>query len=270
MPSCYIYDVAESELSIIYADLLVEVASFLGYGADADAWTADQKAEADRYVQAGVRRFYYPPAVDGRVEAGYPWSFLSPVTTIATVEDLETQDLPSDLGRVLGQFHYDPDQHRLGVVQVPEDRFRAAKSATESSGLPRIACVRHKVKQPGTGQRLEVSWWPAPDGAYTLTFRYEAFAGKLSVDNPYPLGGMRHAELLVQACLSVAELRANDERGAHASEFERLLVAAIEQDRRIGSTHYGHMGDKSDRSVSLPRRGDTGGTYPITYKGDDL
>lgn len=260
---------AESELSITYANLLSEVGAFLGYGHDPADLTEAQLSECDRYVQAGVRRFYYPPAVQG-VEAGYPWSFLSPVATLATVSGQETQDLPADLGRVLGQFHYATDQHRLSVVQIPEDRFRAVKSSTVGSGAPTAACVRHKPKQPGTGQRLEVSWWPAPDAAYTLTFRYEAFAGKLSEDNPYPLGGMRHGELLVQSCLAVAELRANDERGPHALEFDRLLAAAVEQDRRVGAQFFGAMGDRSGDAVVLPRRGDTGSTYPITYKGSDL
>lgn len=259
----------ESELSITYADLLVEVASFLGYGSDSARWTSDQRFEIDRYVQAGVRRFYYPPAVQGS-EVSYSWSFLSPVATLVTVAGQETQELPADLARVLGQFHYDTELHRRAVVQVPEDRFRAIKSGTVGSGAPAFACLRHKPKEPGRGQRLEVSWWPVPEAAYALTFRYEAFSGKLSDDNRYPLGGMRHGELLVQSCLSVAEQRANDEKGLHSEEFDRLLVAAIEQDRRVGSTHFGHMGDTSELGGSSIRHGDTGGTYPVTYKGSDL
>lgn len=268
-PSRYKYDVAESELSIAYADLMAEVALFLGYGADPSDWTASQKAECDRYVQAGVRRFYYPPAVKG-AEVSYSWSFLSPVASLATVAGQETYDLPGDLARVVGQFHYDQDQHRCAVVQVTEDRYRSAKTGTSATGVPVLACVRHKAKTPNTGQRLEVSLWPAPDAVYSLTFRYEAFNGKLSNDNRYPLGGMRHGELIVQSCLAVAEMRGNDERGHHNEEFERLLVAAIEQDRRVGSTHFGHMGDTSEATWSPPRRGDTGGTYPITYHGGPL
>lgn len=260
---------AESELSMPYADLLAEVMAFLGYGSDSVAWTVAQRAEGDRYVQAGVRRFYYPPAVAG-VEAGYAWSFLYPVTTLATIADQGEQPLPADLGRVLGGFFYEEGQHRRSIVQVSEQRLQELRSRSSSStGRPEVASVRHMPKDPQRGQRLEVAWWPVPGAAYTLTFQYEAFAGKLSADNPYPLGGMRHAELLVQAILSVAEERANDEDGAvgpHGARFERLLAAAVQQDRRHGARHFGDMGDRPDCPPRLPRRLESI-THPITYNG---
>lgn len=256
---------AESELSVSYDDLLKEVAGFLGYGSDSAAWTAAQLAECDGYVQSGVRRFYYPPAAPG-VEVGYAWSFLSPVATLATVADDGAQDLPSDLGRVVGQFHYDESQYRRSIVQVTEDQINALIARGLGTGRPDVACVRHKAKDPGTGQRLEVVWWPIPDAAYTLTYKYEAFNGKLSSDNRYPLGGMRHAEVLVESCLAVAEQRANDERGQHTAEFERSLAAAIQQDRRQGATHFGAMGEQR-QGPSVPRHGETGSTYPVTYGG---
>lgn len=259
---------AESELSVAYSDLLQEVAAFLGYGPDSSAWSAPQLAELDRYVQAGVRRFYYPPAVEG-VEAGYQWSFLSPVATLATVADQGSQELPGNLGRVMGNLHFDENQHRAPITQVSEQRYQELTSRGDGTGHPRHVRVRYREQEPPTGQRFEAAWWPVPDAAYTLTYRYEGYSGKLSDDNPYPLGGMRHAELVVQSCLAVAEQRANDERGLHNQEFERVLASAIEQDRRIGAQHFGHMGDFSEHGAPR-RRGYTGATYPITYKGSDV
>lgn len=259
---------AESELSISYATLMSEVAAFLGYGSDSTAWSANQKAELDRYVQSGLRRFYYPPATEG-AETGYSWSFLHPVTTLTTAADDGAQDLPAGCGRVLGGFFFDESVYRRSIVQVGEQQYQELISRTESTGAPTCARVRVKDKVPGTGQRLEVAWWPIPDAAYVLTYRYEAYAGKLSDDNPYPLGGMRHAELLIASCLSVAEQRANDERGIQTAEFERLLATAIEHDRRLGAQHFGHMGGFDD-GATVPRHGDTGGTYPITYNGVDV
>jgi len=75
---------AESTLSITYDLLAVEIAVFLCYSATDTDWTAAQVAEIDRYIQAGLRQFYYPPMADG-VSAGYEWSFLKPVTTIDTI-----------------------------------------------------------------------------------------------------------------------------------------------------------------------------------------
>jgi hypothetical protein len=260
---------AESELSVTYDDLMQEVATFLGYGSDSAAWTSSQRAECDRYVQSGVRRFYYPPAAEG-VQAGYSWSFLKPTTTIDTVADDGAQDLPADLARVLGNFYYEEGQHRLSIPQVSEQQIQALLARQSSStGSPQVARVRQKPKDAERGQRFEVAWWPVPDAAYTFTFRYEAYAGKLGADNPYPLGGMRHAELLIASCLAVAESKANDERGLHAAEFERLLRSAIEQDRRLSGDRFGYVGDPCEDS-HRPRRGDTGGTYPITYNGVDV
>lgn len=259
---------AESDLSITYSDLLLEVATYLGYGADSTAWTAAQLAELDRYVQAGVRQFYYPPALDDSGEH-HPWSFLSPVATITTTADVGTQDLPDDLGRVLGTFHFDESEHRVSVVQVTEERLQTLLSRSDDTAAPQVARVRQKRQADGQGQRFEVAWWPIPDAAYVLTYRYEAFSGKLSSANPYPLGGMRHAELLIASCLAVAELRANDERGIHAEAFTRLLRSGILQDRTLGARFYGLMGESTEVPV-VPRHGDTGTSYDITYKGSTL
>jgi len=178
----------------------------------------------------------------------------------------QTQDLPSNLGRVLGDFFYEEGEHRRSVVQISEDRYQALVSRSEDTGSPTVCRVRHKPQEAGQGQRLEVAWWPIPDAAYTLTYEYEGYAGKLADDNPYPLGGMRHAELLIASCLAIAEQRGNDERGMHTEDFGRQLLAGIQQDRRLGAQFYGDMGDREERS-SVPRHGDTGSSYPITYNG---
>jgi len=250
---------------ITYATLKSDVAHFLGYGVDSSEWTAAQLAEIDKYVQAGVRQFYFPPVVQG-VEPGYEWSFLRPHATLDTTADDAAQDLPDDLGRVLGDFFYDESQHRPSVVQVSEARLLAMLSRTEDAGPPRVACVRYKEQVAGVEQKLEVAWWPVPNAAYTLTYRYEAYAGKLTASNPYPLGGRRHAELITESCLAVAEQRADDERGLHSDAFERMLVGAVAMDRKQGARYYGSMA--TEPGTIVPRHGDTGSTYPITYGGE--
>jgi len=254
---------AESTLSIALSDLLLEVAVFLGYSETPADWTTAQAAELDRYVQAGVRQFYYPPGVAG-VEAGYNWSFLNPTATVATVADTATSDLPDDLGRVLGDFFYASSEHRSSIVVVSEAQYQTMRAREDSSPASRVACIRHKTQVVGTGQRLEVAWWPVPTGIYTLTYRYEAYNGKLTEANPYPLGGMKHSELLVESCLSIAEQRANDEEGLHTAAFARLLVTGVAKDRNQGARYYGHMGggeydgrDSREKSGSVSYKGET-------------
>jgi hypothetical protein len=257
---------AESTLSISFNDLKIEVGHFLGYGPNAADWTAAQLAEIDRIVQTGVRRFYYPPAVEG-VQADFEWSFIKPETTIATVADQATNDLPDNLGRVVGQFYYPSSSNRVSVVVVSEAQLNEYKSHTDSDGAPRYCCIRHKASDGSDGQRLEVEWYPVPDSAYTLTYKFEAYQGRLSNSNPYPLGGMKHGELVMESCLAVAEERANDEKGIHYQNFMAQLITAIALDRRQGAINYGKMGQPEEHDYRL-RRGDTGGTYPITYNGD--
>jgi len=254
----------ESTLSISFTDLQKEIGAFLGYGVDPTAWTNERFAEIDRYIQSGIRQFYYPPAVNG-IEAGYEWSFLKPIASLSTVADTATVALPDDLGRIVSDLHYAASVHAVPVAICSEGRYQDLLQQDASTGRPRFATVRHKVSDGTTGQRQEVAFWPTPDAVYTLSYRYEAFAGKLTATKQYPLGGMRHAELILESCLAIAEQRANDEKGLHGERFMALLAAGIAQDRRGGARIYGQMGGRGDSVLSrnaLPEH------LTMTYKGE--
>lgn len=320
----------ESTLSITYDLLAIEVAVFLGYSVTPADWTDAETAEIDRYIQAGIRQFYYPPAAEG-IPEGHEWSFLKPTTTIDTAETYTTgslavvtglctltggvwpawtatrgtlviddvtytittrdndteltvvgvdataaedswylshsgvQDLPDDLGRVIGDFYYVDTENKRSIVQVSEPHILASLARTSDVAPPTVCHVRHKAQVAGAGQRLEVVWFPIPDAIYTLTYVYEAYSGKITTTaNPYPLGGMKYAELITESCLAIAEQRADDEQGLHTAAFFRLLKSGIESDRKQGATYYGSMSPRP--GVPAPRhlRGVT--NYPITYK----
>ncbi len=253
---------SESTLSLTYSDLLAEVGGFLGYGRDSDSWSDAETDEIDRYVQAGIRQFYYPPAAEG-IDISHEWSFLNPFTTLVTVEDVATVDLPDDLGRVLGSFYYDESVYQSPIPVISEAQLMALRSRTTDTGAPQYAAVRYKSSDGSDGQHMEVIFWPTPDIVYTLTYKYEAFNGKLSEDNPYPLGGMRYAELITESCLAVAEQRANDEKGIHWDQFVRLLAAGVAMNRKQGVHCYGDMGDSGPTvAPSRLRSGE------ITYKNE--
>lgn len=255
---------AESTLSLKYSDLLMEVGGFLGYGVKADTLSAVQVEEVDRYIQSGLRQFYYPPAING-IETAYEWSFLKPTTTLSTVASDAEQDLPDSLGRILGDLHYDVTVHNVPVVMVSEARIMSLIQQSEDTGKPQYFCVRAKDSTGADGQRQEIAFWPIPDAAYVLTYQYEAYSGKLTSSKPYPLGGMRHSELIVESCLAVAEQRANDEKGIHTERFAALLSAGIVQDRKAGARYFGQMGVQGDDVV--PRNANRQTSYDITYKG---
>ena len=263
---------AESTLSISYQDLLSDVGLFLGYPSDPELQSKEQRAELDRYIQSGLRQYYYPPAMEG-LEAGYKWSFLTPTATLDTVADQSENDLPDACGRVLGDFVYAEGTYYPTIPQVSEARMLALRQDALSGSQPLFCTVRYKTEDRtlAASQRLEVAWWPTPTTAYTLTYRYEAYSGKLTEALPYPLGGMKYAELILSSCLAVAEHRANDERGTHWDEFQRLLLAGVALDRRGGAETFGFMGG-TDMDLGLDRRGGDC-IYPngtVSYNGTDL
>lgn len=256
---------AESTLSLKYADLLREVGHFLGHGGDASEWSSENRDLIDRCVQSGVRQFYYPPSVEG-IESGYEWSFLNPTTTIVTAIGDREQDLPDDFGRVVGNIHYAAAVQSTPVYMISEHRMLVLYQQNADNGRPSYATVRYKAgTTQDEGQRLELVWWRTPDAVYTLTYRYEAYVGKLSSSRPYVLGGMKHSEAVVESCLAVAEQRVNDEKGLHWDRFVSLLATSIALDRKVGARYYGQMGSPELISEVTDLSVRSNGT--ITYKG---
>ena len=256
---------AESSLSIGFVDLKQAVGHFLGYGATETQWTATQAAEIEGVVQSGVRRVYYPPAVNAET-LGYEWSFLQPTTTLTVTAGVADYDLPDDLGRLSGDLHYAADQRRPPVILVSLGTLLSMRSHEERSDAPAFMATRFKASDGSTGSRQEVLLYPEPDVEYVLTYEYDAYSGKLTDEYPYPLGGMSLAELFLESCLAVAEQRVNDEVGSHTAIFQALLVDAIARDRKHGARYFGPMGHRESDS-RRPWHGDTGASYPITYKG---
>jgi len=68
---------SESALSVGFAELQQEIGDFLGYGRTISSWNATQTTKVGVFVQAGVRRVYYPVGSNG-----YKWSFLRPTTNL--------------------------------------------------------------------------------------------------------------------------------------------------------------------------------------------
>lgn len=335
---------AESGLSLGFAELKSEVGQMLGYGRTVANFSADQDTLVEAVVQSGIRRVYFPQAMEG-VEPGYEWSFLRPSSTLylgadgadgsvvtatfdsATHSDWTTYgivagtdtvditagtgptlaeyaisvvaageltlssspgdgtsltffvtratanyDLPDAFSRLIGRLHYQADDRYPSIKIIQEDAILEMRSASDLTGPPQYGAVRSKSSTGSTGQRSEIILFPRPDAAYVLTYSYEAYSGQLTDALPYPLGGMHLSELYVESCLAVAEQRVNEEAGLHTSLFGSLLADAIARDRKRGAKNFGRMGNKAEEELLYPRfrRGYTGGTYDLQYKGLDV
>lgn len=85
---------AESTLSLGYADFQRMVGYYAGYGRDTTKWTTDQISVIDDVIQTGLRNFYYPESLtDG--QKAHEWSFLKPKTTLTTIADYATGTVSS-------------------------------------------------------------------------------------------------------------------------------------------------------------------------------
>lgn len=178
------------------------------------------------------------------------------------------QDLPDDCGRIIGNFHFKADVYPAkSIPVVSEHMIQTLLQSSIDESRPQYAAVRFKSSDGSDGQKQEVVWYPIPDDVYTMTYRYEAFTGKLTTDNPYPLGGMKHSEVIMESCLAIAEQRGNDEKSFHWDSFSRLLATAIAQDRKNGAKYFGPM--STGEEPSYPRRRFPYQTsYEITYDGE--
>ena len=250
-------------LALGYADFFKAVRRFLGYGS---SLTEDQTDEIDGYVQSGVRQFYYPPRCEG-VEEGYEWSFLRQVAQVTTSAGVGAVAVPNTVGRVKGSLFYDGPF--LPVVLVGEAHVLAATHRTPARlGRPTLACLRSKSAYGVSGQVQELVFAPVPDKAYVLTFCIEPDCSRLSEENPFPLGGPKYGELVLESCLSVAEQRANDEAGLHTAQFQRMLASAVANDRRMTADFFGPMsGPEGGHGRIHPF---SRGAIRITYKGQVL
>lgn len=259
---------AESGLSLGFSELRQAIGFFLGYGRTIADWGTAEAALIGVMVQAGVRRVYYPPAINESTLA-HEWSFLKPTATLAIVADDGDYDLPDDFGSLSGELHYPAEENRVSIARIALGRILELRSRNDKNDAPVYAAIRYKESDGSGGQRQEILFWPEPSDDWTLSYSYEAYSGELSDTYPYPLGGMQLAELYTESCLAVAEQRVNNEAGLHTQLFQALLVDAIARDGKRGAKIFGQMGH-TELPYERIRHGDTGGTYPVTYDGGDL
>lgn len=263
----------ESTLSLTLDDIEAEVGHFLGYGRGANfeetAWTPQQQRDIDSVIKSGLRQFYFPPPIDG-APAGYDWSFLKPVASLTFASGDSTIPLPADFGGIEGQITMSAAASQISwPIDVVSDGFVRQKYAElpTSTGRPLVAAVQPlKETKPGRGQRFQLYLWPLADQAYTLRVAYYLTPDALTSHHPFPLGGMAHAETILQSCLSIAEQKLDDAMMVHTAKFKERLIASVNLDRRLKPQKLGYNRDRSDDRYSDPS--DRHWLNTITYNGE--
>ncbi len=259
---------AESGLSIGFTELKAAVGRLLGYGSASANWSDSQLAEIVGIVQTGYRRVLYPPSVvEGA--AGFQWTFLRPTATLTITSAAADYDLPDDFGSLAGGFHYQEETYLPMIQRVPLAHILEARSAYSHSSDPEFVAIRFKSSDGSSGQRQEALFYPAPDTTRVLSYSYDAYQGALSDSYPYPLGGMQMGELYKESCLAIVEVDYFGAPGSHFETYKALLADAISRDRKHGARRFGNMGNPSEITTDVFKRGKQlhDGAYSITYKG---
>jgi hypothetical protein len=244
----------DSSLLLGYTDFQKAVGSFLGYGSDATTWTESQVTEVDDLIQSGLRQFYLP-IIPGTDQV-YSWSFLKPIASLATTANTGDYNLPDDFsGLVDEKLTFAPgDYGHLPVTMIGEGQIRILRQKTEA-GRPRFASIRPKANTGAAGQKFEILFYPTPDDAYILSYRYNVQPNKISTISPYPYGGMTNSECILESCLAMAENRSDDTVGLHQAKYQERLAASIRYDQKISTPEYlGYNGDPSIRNQETPER----------------
>ena len=162
-----------------------------------------------------------------------------------TLEHNGNQDLPDDFGRLVDGFTFEVNAQVVNVLaDVGEGKIRRLRVNMDEINRPRVAGIRVKAIEDDEGQRKEVMWYPRPDDVYTMSYKYEAFVGKLETTN-YPLGGMSHSETIKLSCLAAADALVNDNYGIHWENFLRQLVSSVHRDMKEQTQQFGDVGTKN-------------------------
>jgi len=239
---------AEATSSLIFTQIQLQVADYLGYGTTSGAWSAAETAEIARIIARGLRQFY----------GAYAWSFLNIRTTFDTVAGDNVYDLPDLFGDVIEGDMTFADDDPIGPV-VRQDSAESVRRFLANNqnytGRPQRYAIETTNLGGTTGLRKQVIMWPIPDQVYTLGYYYRVNQNDITGSN-YPAGGAQQAETALASCLACAELKKTEKKGSYWDDWQYLLAQAIRTEKRAVAGFVKR--DQDDRDVWYPNTVITG------------
>lgn len=224
------------------------VGRHMGVTAHPATWTSKQSEEVSEAIRGGLRRFYTPAVLPGEKYA-HEWSFLRPKTTYQTVADVWEYDLPDDFAFIDGPMTYDPGSSTMypPVRRVSEHQVRTRHQQFEHTGRPEWFAIRVKPDVDGGGTRWQLLVWPTPDDDYSLHYRYRTNPGLLSSGIAKPVGGMPHAQTVIESCLMAADAMLGIKDAGRQERYMELLRSSVSHDRNANAPDtLGRIRDASD------------------------
>ena len=156
-------------------------------------------------------------------------------------------DMPDDFSGIDDRMTFSVTTQYAPLKVIGEGQIRAARQQTTARNRPRFVAIRPKESDGTDGQRYEAMFVPIPNDTYTLTYRKQLLANKLTATILHPYGGMAHSETILASCLAAAELQQEDKKGVRWDNFMERLSASVDEDKKAHSqSYYGKNLDRSD------------------------
>lgn len=161
-----------------YWDVFAQVSDYLG---TMRSPVAGEDIERVRdIIQSGYEQFLTPPPLPDSRQQAHRWTFLDPSMQLALTAGTYLYDLPPDFGGLHGsRFTYGSAAYREPVWVVSESDLMNLRANSDRSGDPQYAALRPNRRASRQGQTFEVLFWPTPDTAKVLFYRYYVQAGTL-------------------------------------------------------------------------------------------
>lgn len=257
-------------LGVDFFELQREVGRMLNYAANPFTWNHSETEKVRQVIRRGYRLYLYPETIDGVRQ--HEWSWIRPTMTFKTAADEKYYLLSDDFERVHGEIHFTVNSQSgyPSLKHIPYGSIQELRSETDFTSHPSFFATRRIGSDGQDWQRQELVLEPTPDAEYELTYEYIANQREMSETHPYPLGGDAQAELLLTACLSMAEYEVTRRYGANHDHYKGLLITAIAADLQRAPRFLGYNGNGGPRyfgSRGDARRAGAIGYRTITYNG---
>lgn len=148
--------------------------------------------------------------------------------------------LPNDFQSLDGLLTFSPDESTWNEpIERRSDEYLRRMfmdSATDDFfGEPKHYAIVPAALNTAAVPAWYLWLWPTSDQIYRIKGRYQVTVDDLDGTNQYPPGGAQHAQMIMEACLSEAELKMTRAPGFHSEEFLKCLAASISMDRNTAA-----------------------------------
>jgi len=241
-----------ASLILTFKELYEEVEKYLGTYNSGSAAAADI-TDAKMIVNRAYARFV----------GFHDWTFLYQKRTIDLKVNEYIYELPSEfIYLTWNKLLYDADDGYPPILQRSPGQIINLRSDSDYSSIPMYFALQAGEYHKETGQAWEIMLYPKPDDTYRLSYWCKISPEKLESDGDYPIGGAEMSEVLLELCLSFAEMYKEEGKiNAFSGRIQEVLGPAVGMDRKRRTAQLGSL--NSDY-VNIPLSDVHNGTLVIS------